>query len=73
MDKYRHSQTEPKKIWIVNHKLRTNDLLFHIRDDQNNIIHPDDMEFVTENIIALYFKEAKTGTIMVEKTDSFLD
>jgi len=57
---YKHVQIESSVKWVVNHNLSTQDLIYGVYDDANNLIEAQ-INFVSVDQIELLFTEAVSG------------
>lgn len=62
---YTHTQGLEMLTWTVNHGLDSDDLMYFVYDDQNQVVYPSSVNFVDNNTVTLEFTEAVKGKVVV--------
>ena len=64
-----HNQVISSLNWDINHNLNSNNLIFFIYDESNNIIFSSDIDFIDLNNIRLQFSESTSGKVVIFSSD----
>lgn len=67
---FKHVQGVNSTTWTVNHELDSEDIVFFVYDNNDNLIQPDSFEFVDNNNLVLHFNEMIRGKCIIFSIES---